>query len=552
MSGSSKKRVLRRHGLARRRDLLRARVARLEKRLVDSDVRVFFGGHKLALAGNDPVPHGYKSRDEWRGVFNRARSSTIYLKGDAEASLGNSCAKVVLGEGDQDVLRLRMPDLKTNDGTPLRELSGGAEWVKIEAEGISYGRDELAQAQVPYESASEARARWEADSDGWEDIPGWRDEAKALAQMHRVYAKLTKTKIPTWVSELPKDPPTAPYKARRASKPVSVRIFWRERTSGWYVAASVERGTEGLLLKPSRALRRRFEHVLGVDVNPDHLAWCLIYNDGNPRLWDRISWDLSGTSQQNSDEIGRAVAKLAALAKTHGAPIAHEELDFSRKRGDLRYMSRRLARLLSSFAYSKFAATLASRCAREHVHRISVNPAYSSVLGQANYAGTCGVSVDQGAACVIARRALGLRTSVRGKVAHRVPGCELLGHTSAVSTGPVIGDDPFAWAGLKLVAKALSSGHHKAGRRSTWDPNGLCLRRHSAACQPQGKGETSGDAFGDKTLSPARCSSSGPNLASASIKPVLSGGAVAAARTRGRMPSGEDTLKLFWLAVGQQ
>ncbi|MHB8290058.1 MAG: hypothetical protein ACYDEY_12635 [Acidimicrobiales bacterium] len=76
--------------------------------------------------------------------------------------------------------------------------------------------------------------------------------------------------------------------------------------------------------------------------------------------------------------------------------------------------------------------------------------------------------------------------------------------------------------------------------------------RISETSEPQGKGETSGDAFGDKTLSPARCSSSGPNLASASIKPVLSGGAVAAARTRGRMPSGEDTLKLFWLAVGQQ
>jgi hypothetical protein len=548
MAGSSKKRVRQRHGLARRRDLLQARVARFEARLAENDVRVFFGGHKLALAGNDPVAHGYESRGAWREVFDRARSNTIYLRGDTESSFGNWYAKVVLHDGDdtgqagQDVLRLRIPDLKTAAGVALRELSGGAEWVEVRVEGLSYGREGLTEAQVSHESASEARARWEADRTGWEDIPGWRDEAKTLAQMYRGYAKLTKTKIPAWVSVLPKDPPRTPYKAKRASKPVSVRIFWRERKAGWYVTASVERDIDGLLLKPSRALRRRFRHALGVDVNPDHLAWCLIDKEGNPHLWGKIGWDLSGTSGQNADEIGRAVAKLVALAKAHGAPIAHEELDFTRKRGELRYMSRRLARLLSAFAYSKFAATLASRCAREHVHRISVEPAYSSVLGQANYAGVYGVSVDQGAACVIGRRALGLRTSVRGKVARQVPRCGSLGHTPTVSTGPGIGDDPFDWAGLKLVAKALSSGPHKARRRSTWDPSGLCLRRHSALFTgPLGKGETSGD----EALSPVTCSPSAPNLASASNKAVLSGGAVAAARTRGRMPSGEEVLESF-------
>jgi hypothetical protein len=90
------------------------------------------------------------------------------------------------------------------------------------------------------------------------------------------------------------------------------------------------------------------------------------------------------------------------------------------------------------------------------------SPAWTSVLGQANYAGVYGVSVDQGAACVVARRALGLRTRVRPYVAHVLSRERGTGHTSSGQPG------------LKLVAKALPK------RRSTWEPSGLCLRRHSA------------------------------------------------------------------------
>lgn len=116
--------------------------------------------------------------------------------------------------------------------------------------------------------------------------------------------------------------------------------------------------------------------------------------------------DLSGTSGQNFDEIARALAKLVSLAMAHGAPIAHEEFDCARKRGDLRYMPRILARLRSSIAYAKFAATVASRCAHERAKRIPVDSAYSSVLRQANCAGVYRVSVAHGGVCVIAGRAL--------------------------------------------------------------------------------------------------------------------------------------------------
>ncbi|MDA8287187.1 MAG: transposase, partial [Actinomycetota bacterium] len=181
--------------------------------------------------------------------------------------------------------------------------------------------------------------------------------------------------------------------------------------------------------RPPKTSQAKPTLVLGADLNPDHLAWSLLKADGNPVSFGRIALDLSGSAEQNRDRLGVAVAALVEVARRHGAAIAVETLDFTRARAQLRSSSRRLKRLVSSFAYHKFFAVLSSRCAREDVAVISVNPAWSSVLGQANCAGVRGISVDQGAAAVLARRALGLRERVRPAVARRLPRSAADGHT---------------------------------------------------------------------------------------------------------------------------
>jgi len=88
MAGNSSKRSRQRHGLARRCDILRSRGANFERRLAHDGVRVCFWGRKLALAGNDPVAHGYVDRPAWREAWQRSRSGVIYVKGDAQATYG--------------------------------------------------------------------------------------------------------------------------------------------------------------------------------------------------------------------------------------------------------------------------------------------------------------------------------------------------------------------------------------------------------------------------------------------------------------------------------
>ena len=439
-----------RHGLSRRHNKLSSQVERLATRLASKDVRVCFGGKKLALAGNDPVPHGYEGRSQWRERWDRVRGGGFVAFGDSESVCGNYSARAVLSDdGKSDVVMLRVPAF-------LRHMNDGEEWAKIPVVGFSYNRSLLSRAMSP-------------DLAGLVAKTGKRDKQQAAYEAGATEEKPAKT--------LPR---------LCCSSPVTLRFYWDEAKGAWYVQATFDR--------PDVPTGRRHSYVLGADLNPDHIAWCLANRDGNPVRWGRIDIDLSGTADQNRDSLGVAVKELTGVAKSHGAAIAVETLDFTRARAQFRYRSRRLKRLLSSFAYNKFFEVLSSRCAREGLGLVPVGPAWTSVLGQANYAAVYGVSVDQGAACVIARRALGLGTAVRPQVSRQIPG-RGDGARASLRTR----------AGLKLLASSLPK------RSSTWDPSGLCARRHLACSadgpslgpRPPGKGATA----------PAPSSPSGPTAA---------------------------------------
>ncbi|MHB8395077.1 MAG: hypothetical protein ACYDC5_11365 [Candidatus Dormibacteria bacterium] len=481
--GTSRRAIGKRHGLASRRSRLICRCGKLEERLKSGGVRVCFGSARLARAGSRSKTHDYTSHQEWRGVWERARGGQWFCQGDVGFPGGNPSARIRLSDdGRADALRLRIPAVGK-----LRELSGGAEWAEIHLEGFCAGRERnrnkssrragLARVLEPSESAASAQARWQQATAAWASGSG----------------------------PGVKRPPSTPYKAKLASGPLSVRVFWRERTGGWYVGASFA-PVDLPWPEPSRLM-------LGVDINPDHLAWSLVNRSGNPTAWGKIVLPLTGEAHHDADAIGVAVAGLVAVAKSEGAAIAHEDLDFSRSRAGLRYLPRRLARLLSSFSYNQILTTLAGRCAREGVRHVPVNPAWTSVLGQANYAGVHGVSVDQGAACVIARRALGFSSRLRPAVARALPGAK-----RPSRTGRKTGRHTHQ---LRRAAKAMGK------RRSTWDRGGLCLRGHSApTLGPPGKGER--PALAPALGSPCRPTDGATCQASGSHAP---------APLRGRQPS---------------
>ena len=143
-------------------------------------------------------------------------------------------------------------------------------------------------------------------------------------------------------------------------------------------------------------------------------------------------------------------------------PIAIEDLDFERKKQEL--SSRGMNRMLSSFAYGKFRDIMTSRCARLGVALISINPAYTSIIGKYKFAEGYGLSTHEAAALAIARRAQNYGEQLKTKAKH----CPI--------TNPVRNRNRHIWSDwarlsreLKKVAGMLSNA--LTPRRPSSGPN---------------------------------------------------------------------------------
>ena len=147
---------------------------------------------------------------------------------------------------------------------------------------------------------------------------------------------------------------------------------------------------------------------LAVDMNAGFLAVVVVDAAGNPN--GRLTVPML-TQHRRTDQveatIGNAVARIVALAKKHGRPIAIEDLDFEAKKARLREeCSPGMARMLSAFVSKAFRSMLERRAAREGVAVIAVNPAYTSLQGRVRFMDRYGLSVHHAAALTIGRRAM--------------------------------------------------------------------------------------------------------------------------------------------------
>lgn len=171
---------------------------------------------------------------------------------------------------------------------------------------------------------------------------------------------------------------------------------------GWRIFASVE-------AKSSPVITHRDNGMIGVDINSDHLAVVETDRFGNPIAKHTFPLSLQDrTKHQTLALIGDACKQIVALCATLQKPLAIEELDFRKKKAELREKDNAHARMLSSFAYASILMHLKSRGAAQGVQVHCVNPAYTSLIGRTNYAKRYGLSIHHAAALCIGRRSLGL------------------------------------------------------------------------------------------------------------------------------------------------
>lgn len=206
--------------------------------------------------------------------------------------------------------------------------------------------------------------------------------------------------------------------ARRA---VRYDIMYDPDRGRWYLDASWT--TTPVSVPELDELR---EHrVLGVDLNADHLAACVLDPSGNP-IGQPVTIPVETASFRATRRDGRAraaITTLLDLAHHHGcAAVVVENLNFTDARSTGRETlgrgrrGKRLRRTVSGIPTRRFRDRLTAMAARRGIAVIGVDPAYTSKWGRQHWrnplqqqtSDPTAVTVHHGAAVAIGRRGLGV------------------------------------------------------------------------------------------------------------------------------------------------
>jgi hypothetical protein len=206
--------------------------------------------------------------------------------------------------------------------------------------------------------------------------------------------------------------------ARRA---VRYDISYDAERDRWYLDASWR-----LIPEPASELDElRAGRVLGVDLNADHLATCVLDSAGNP-IGEPTTIPVATAGLSASRRDGRVRAALTALLdhaeQQQCSAVVVENLDFADARATGRETLGRgargkgLRRTVAGIPTRKFRTRLTAMAARRGIGVIGVDAAYTSKWGNQHWrkplqqqtSDPATVTAHHGAAAAIGRRGLGL------------------------------------------------------------------------------------------------------------------------------------------------
>ncbi|WP_319452661.1 MULTISPECIES: hypothetical protein [unclassified Mycobacterium] len=192
-------------------------------------------------------------------------------------------------------------------------------------------------------------------------------------------------------------------------------------TGHWYLDASWK---QDVVTAAPSIDELRTGPVLGVDLNADHLAACVLDGSGNP-VGDPITIPVATAGLAASRRDGRVRAAITALldTATHASctAVVIENLDFADARAAGRetmgrgQRGRTFRRTVAGIPTAKFRNRLTAMAARRGIAIIGVDPAYTSKWGAQHWAKPLQqqtsepVTRHHGAATAIGRRGLGLK-----------------------------------------------------------------------------------------------------------------------------------------------
>jgi IS605 OrfB family transposase len=350
------------HQSKRRLATLKARLASIEQRIKDNNPKLCFGSKKLFRSQFllDKNSATYQQElARWKSNWDLSRNHDIFMVGSKDESCGNQTCQAVLQVDGSVNLTIRLPNA-------LHQ-----EFSKVFTTNIrlGYGSEQII-------TALNASKR--------EDVKTIDEQGQEIITKKRTGVALT-------------------YRFSKDAK-------------GWRVLITVPVSTE---MKTEKQLG-----VIGVDLNADHLAVSELDRFGNLIAFKRYDLHLENkSSDQRQAIIGEVAKSLAQWASKAQKPIALEKLDFKKKKAALTDSDdKHYNRMLSSLAYNQIHQMISSSAFRACVEVITINPAYTSLIGNVNNAKRLGISGHLSAAMAIGRRAMNFCENpvidARGKITY--------------------------------------------------------------------------------------------------------------------------------------
>lgn len=334
---------------------------RLEKKLSGlledkrlGKVRLCFGSQKLFRAQFHLEENGYLSHEEWKEDWDKKRNDSFFTLGSKDEMAGNQTCVATLCEDGTLTLKLRLPD--------ALKLEHGR-YLIIEKVYFAYGHAAVVAALESCEQRQKLKSEGNTS--------------------HTLYGQA-----------------------------ISYR-FKQGDNNKWYVFASTS-------LAPVATCTHKERGTIGIDINADHIALVETGANGNPIYAKCFPLTTYGKSSEQAEAlIGDVVAQVVSHAIDVQKPLVLEDLDFTEKKESLKKSSNAsYARMLSSFVYNKIITSVQSRGYRTGVEVLSVNPAFTSVIGRIKYAVRYGLTIHEAAALCIARRGLGVSEKMPRRLDH--------------------------------------------------------------------------------------------------------------------------------------
>ena len=182
-------------------------------------------------------------------------------------------------------------------------------------------------------------------------------------------------------------------------------LTWKfvRKNGNWYTNVTVD-------VDAPNVISLKNNGVISIDFNYGFLAISDVDRYGNVVNSFQVPYQSTHcTSAQTQQSLSEALKIVIKYAADQAKPIGCENLDFKKKKQNLKQMSPKQAKLLSGFAYSTYQSVLQRKCEMAGIELISVNPAYTSQIGHHKFMKMYGISSHESAALVIGRKCLNFK-----------------------------------------------------------------------------------------------------------------------------------------------